>query len=129
MIPDKIERLSEIFAEKHLDVPIMKYYNMNTLFERIMLLNNEDVVLLKDLIVARYDKVPDIENEERNIRLLKQTMEEFIRGKVPTIKIVLLEDFIKALDRILIEKKPTKRGRGRRKRAEAVEVSETTTEE
>ena len=103
MVPDKIERLSEVFAEKHLDVPIMKYYNMNTLFERIMLLNNEDVVLFKDLIVARYNKVEDLSNEDRNLRLLKQTMEEYIRGKVPTIKIVLIEDFIKALDKILLE--------------------------
>ena len=124
MVPDKIERLSEVFAEKHLDVPIMKYYNMNTLFERIMLLNNEDVVLFKDLIVARYEKVTDLSNEERNIRLLKQTMEEFIRGKVPTIKIVLIEDFIKALDKILLEKKPTKKGRGRRKKTEEVETEE-----
>ena len=94
---------------------------MNTLFERIMMLNNEDVVLLKDLIAARYEKTQDLENEERNIRLLKQTMEEFIRGKVPTIKIVLLEDFIKTLDKILIEKKPVKRGRGRKKKVETTE--------
>ena len=121
MVPDKIERLSEVFAEKHLDVPIMKYYNMNTLFERIMLLNNEDVVLFKDLIVARYNKVEDLSNEDRNLRLLKQTMEEYIRGKVPTIKIVLIEDFIKALDKILLEKKPAKKARGRRKKSEGVE--------
>ena len=118
MIPDKIERLAEVFVEKHLDVPIMKYYNMNTLFERILLLNNEDVVLFKDLIVARYEKMTDIENEERNIKLLKQTMEEYIRGKIPTIKVVLLEEFIKALDKILLEKKPVKRGRGRKKKVE-----------
>jgi len=124
MVPDKIERLSEVFSEKHLDVPIMKYYNMNTLFERIMLLNNEDVVMFKDLMVARYNKVANLENEERNIRLLKQTMEEFIRGKIPTIKIVLLEDFIKALDKILLDKKPVKRGRGRRKKVEEVEEEE-----
>ena len=118
MIPDKIERLAEVFADKYLDVPVMKYYNMNTLFERVLLLNNEDVVLFKDLIAARYEKLTDIENEERNIRLLKQTVEEHIRGKVPTIKVVLLEDFIKTLDKILLEKKPIKRGRGRKKKVE-----------
>ncbi len=118
MIPDKMERLAEVLVEKSLDVPIMKYYNMNTLFERILLLNNEDVVLLKDLLNARYEKVADIENEERNIRLLKQTMEEYIRGKIPTIKVVLLEDFIKMLDKILLDKKPTKKGRGRKKKVE-----------
>ena len=114
MIPDKMDKLSDIFAEEHLDVPIMKYYNMNTLFERILLLENEDVVLLKDLITARYEKVKDLENEERNIRLLKQTMEEYIRGKVPTIKVILMQDFIKTLDMILIRPKPKAR-RGRKK--------------
>ena len=104
-----MERLADIFAEEHLDVPILKYYNMNTLFERILLLENEDVVLLKDLMIARYEKVKDLENEERNLRLLKQTMEEHIRGKVPTIKIIIIEDFIKALDMILIRPKPKAR--------------------
>ncbi len=116
MIPDRMEKLSEVFAEKHLDIPIMKYYNMNTLFERMLLLENEDLVLLKELFVARYSKVSDIENEDRNIRLLKQTMEEYMRGKVPTIKLVLIEEFIKVLDKILLEVKPVKRGRGRRKK-------------
>ena len=119
MIPDKVERLSDIFAEEHIDVPIMKYYNMNTLFERILLLENEDVVLLKDLITARYSKVKDIENEERNIRLLKQTMEEYIRGKVPTIKVILIQDFIKTLDMILIKPK----AKTRRTRKKVVEES------
>lgn len=104
MIPNKIERLSEIFSEKYLDVPIMKYYNVNTLFERIILLDNEDIVIVKDLFVDRYEKVLNISNEERNIRLLKQTMEEYIREKVPTIKIILIQDFIKVLDRILMRK-------------------------
>ena len=97
MIPDKMERLSDIFAEEHLDVPIMKYYNMNTLFERILIL----------------------ENEERNLRLLKQTMEEYIRGKVPTIKVILIQDFIKTLDMILIRPK----AKTRRTRKKVIEES------
>ena len=92
----------------------MKYYNMNTLFERIMLLGNEDIVLVKDIIAARYQKVKDISNEERNIRLLKQAMEEYIRGKVPTIKVILIQDFIKTLDIILLKPKEKPR-RGRKK--------------
>lgn len=114
MIPDKIEKLADKFTDKHLEVPIMKYYNMNTLFERILLLENEDIVLVKDLIAARYQNVKDISAEERNIRLLKQAMEEYIRGKVPTIKVILIEDFIKTLELILL-KLNEKPKRGRRK--------------
>ncbi len=105
MIPDKLERLADLFAENYLDVPIMKYYNMNTLFERILLLDNEDIVLVKKLFASRYEKVESIKNEERNIRLLKQIMEEYIHGKIPTIKLVLIEDFIKTLDKILLDGK------------------------
>lgn len=103
MIPDKLDRLAEIFQEKYLDVPIMKYYNMNTLFERILLMKNEDIVLVKELFIARYDNLTDISNEDRNIRLLKQIMEEYIREKIPTIKIILVQDFIKVLDKILMK--------------------------
>ncbi len=120
MIPDKVEKMSDVFVEQHLDIPIMKYYNMNTLFERILLLSNEDIVLVKDLISARYQNVKDLTNEERNIRLLKQAMEEYIRGKVPTIKVILIEDFIKALDMILLRPKE-KPKRGRKKKVEAEE--------
>ena len=117
MIPENVERMSEEFTEKYLDVPIMKYYNMNTLFERILLLGNEDIVYLKDLMTERYKNVKDISNEERNIKLLKQAMEEYIRGKVPTIKIILIQDFIKTLDQILLRPKEKPR-RGRKKQTE-----------
>jgi predicted DNA-binding protein YlxM (UPF0122 family) len=74
---------------------------MTTLFERILLLENEDIVLVKDVIMARLMNQANLSNEERNIRLLKQIIEEYIRGKVPTIKVILLQDFIKMLDLIL----------------------------
>ena len=109
MIPENVERMSEEFTEK--------YYNMNTLFERILLLGNEDIVYLKDLVTERYKNVKDISNEERNIKLLKQAMEEYIRGKVPTIKIILIQDFIKTLDQILLRPKEKPR-RGRKKQTE-----------
>ena len=116
MIPDRVDKMADKFVEENLDIPIMKYYNMNTLFERILLLDNEDIVLVKDLIAARYQNVKDISQEDRNIRLLKQAMEEYIRGKVPTIKIILIEDFIKTLDQILL--RPKKRGRRTKKVSE-----------
>jgi hypothetical protein len=109
MIPDKVGKLSEIFATEYLDIPIMKYYNTNTLFERILLLENEDIVLIKDLFAARYEEVENIENEERNFRILKQVMEEYIRGKVPTIKLILIQEFIKVIDKILIRWKESKK--------------------
>ena len=122
MIPDKVDRMSEHFTEKNLDIPIFKYYNMNTLFERIMLLENEDIVLVKDVLMAGLMNETSLAAEERNIRLLKQVMEEYIRGKVPTIKIILLQDFIKMLD-LVLAKAAEKPKRGRRKKAVA-EVEE-----
>ena len=55
--------------------------------------------------------------------MLKQTMEEYIRGKVPTIKLVLLEDFIKVLDKILLDGKEKKKVRRGKKKA-TVETEE-----
>ena len=121
MIPEKVERMGDVFTEKYLDIPIMKYYNMNTLFERILLLDNEDIVYVKDLMTERYKNVKDLSAEERNIKLLKQAMEEYIRGKVPTIKIILIQDFIKTLDQILLKAKEKPR-RGRRKQTEEKKV-------
>ena len=74
------------------------------------------------LTVGMGQNVKDITNEERNIRLLKQAMEEYIRGKVPTIKVILIEDFIKALDMILLRPKE-KPKRGRRKKTEETEIA------
>ncbi len=115
MIPDKVERITEPFTEKHLDIPIFKYYNMTTLFERILLLENEDIVLVKDVIMSRLMNQASLANEERNIRLLKQAIEEYVRGKVPTIKVILLQDFIKMLD-LVLAKAAEKPKRGRRKK-------------
>ena len=122
MIPDKVDRISEQFTEKYLDVPIFKYYNMTTLFERILLLENEDIVLVKDVIMARLMAQTSLANEERNIRLLKQSIEEYIRGKVPTIKVILLQDFLKMLD-LVLAKANEKPKRGRRKKIVEEEAS------
>ena len=120
MIPDKVNRISEEFTEKNLDIPIFKYYNMNTLFERILLLENEDIVLVKDVFMSRLMNQTNLSTEERNIRLLKQIIEEYIRGKVPTIKVILSQDFIKMLD-LVLAKANEKPKRGRRKKTVAVE--------
>ena len=76
---------------------------------------------VKDLMTERYKNVKDLSAEERNIKLLKQAMEEYIRGKVPTIKIILIQDFIKTLDQILLKAKEKPR-RGRRKQTEEKKV-------
>ena len=51
-------------------------------------------------------------------------MEEYIRGKVPTIKIILLQDFIKMLDLVLAKaaEKP-KKGRRKKPVAEVEEIA------
>ena len=43
----------------------------------------------------------EIEPEIKNIRKLKQVMDDYIDGKESTIKIVMLEDFSKGLENIL----------------------------
>ena len=50
-------------------------------------------------------------------------MEEYIRGKVPTIKVILIEDFIKAIDMILL--RPKEKTKRTRKKAVQTETTET----
>ena len=53
-------------------------------------------VIGKEKTAVTYEVSTDAE-------FLRQAMEEYIRGKVPTIKIILIEDFIKTIDLILLK--------------------------
>ena len=59
------------------------------------------MVAFKDLLIARYSKENEnLEPEIKNIKLLKQIMDDYVRGKVVTIKIVLLKEISKEIGTI-----------------------------
>ena len=101
-IPMKMENFYERFDKECMDIPIFKYYDTFRLFQRISCASNEDIVLIKEKLLDRANKyTKQIEPEMKNIKQLKQVIDDYLKGKDPTIKIVMLKEFSKSLDMIL----------------------------
>ncbi len=101
-IPMKMELFYDKFDKECMNVPIFKYYDSFQMFQRISCASNEDMVTIKEKLADRAKRFPkEIEEEMPNIKKLKQIMDDYIDGKLPSIKIVLLEDFSNELGNIL----------------------------
>jgi len=106
-IPMKMEQFYDKFAKECMDVPIFKYYDVFQMFQRISCASNEDIVTIKEMLADRAKKYKtQIEPEIKNIKKLKQIMDDYIEDKEKTIKIVMLEEFSKELESILDMYKP-----------------------
>ncbi len=107
-IPMKMEQFYEKFDKKCMDIPIFKYCDPFQLFQRISCASNEDIVLIKEKLVDRAERyMKQIEPEMKNIKQLKQIIEDYLKGKDPTIKTVMLKEFSKELGYILDKYKPS----------------------
>ncbi len=107
-IPMKMELFYEKFDKECMDIPIFKYYDPYQMFQRISCASNEDIVLIKEKLVNRADKyAKQIEPEIKNIKQLKQIIDDYLNGKDPSIKIVMLKEFSKDLGYIIDKYKPT----------------------
>ena len=101
-IPMKMELFYDKFAKECMNIPIFKYYDTFQLFQRISCASNEDIVTIKEMLAQRARKYKtEIEPEIKNIKKLKQTIDDYTDGKEQTIKIVMLDEFSKELDGIL----------------------------
>ena len=101
-IPMKMETFYDRFEKECMEIPIFKYYDVYQMFQRISCASNEDIVSIRELLRKRVDKYQkEIEPEMKNIKQLKQVMDDYIKGKDIGIKIVMLEEFSKDLGYIL----------------------------
>ena len=101
-IPMKMENFYEKFDRECMNIPIFKYYDVYQLFQRISCASNEDIVLIKEKLLNRAEKYPkEIEPEMDNIKQLKQVIDEYLKGKDQSIKIVMLKEFSNSLGYIL----------------------------
>lgn len=101
-IPMKMEQFYEKFDRECMKVPIFKYYDPFQLFQRISCASNEDIVLIKEKLLDRANRyTKQIEPEMKNIKQFKQIVDDYIKGKESTIKIVMLKEFSKSLEFIL----------------------------
>ena len=101
-IPMKMEMFYDKFDKECMNVPIFKYYDSFQTFQRISCASNEDIVTIKEKLVDRASRFKnEIQEEIPNIRKLKQIMDDYIDGKLPSIKVVLLQDFSNELEKII----------------------------
>ena len=100
-IPMRMEVFYERFAKECMNVPIFKYYDPYQMFQRITCASNEDIVSIRELLVERSKKYPsEIEPEIKNIKTLKQVIDDYIKGKDTTLKLVMLKELSKDLGKI-----------------------------
>ena len=83
-------------------VSMFVYYDVYQLFQRISCASNEDIVLIKEKLIKRAEKyTKEIEPEMKNIKQLKQVIDDYLKGKEQSIKIVMLREFSNSLGYIL----------------------------
>ena len=101
-IPMKMETFYEQFATECMDFPILKYYDVFQLFQRISCASNEDIVTIKELLQNRVNQNREkLLPEVKKLKQLKQIMEDYVANKANTIKIVMLKEFASDLGNII----------------------------
>ena len=101
-IPMKMEQFYDRFDKQCMEIPIFKYADPYQVFQRISCASNEDIVLIKEKLIDRAEQYSkQIEPEMKNIKQLKQIIDDYLKGKDPSIKNVMLKDFAKELGYIL----------------------------
>ncbi len=107
-IPMKMEQFYDKFDKQCMQIPIFKYADPYQVFQRISCASNEDIVLIKEKLVDRAERyTKQIEPEMKNIKQLKQIIDDYLKGKDPSIKNVMLKEFAKELGYILDKYKPS----------------------
>ena len=101
-IPMKMEVFYERFDKECMNIPIFKYYDVYQTFQRLSCASNEDIVTIKEKLVNRADLfTTEIEPEMKNIKQLKQIIDDYVKEKENSIKLVMLKDFANDLGKIL----------------------------
>ncbi len=100
-IPMKMETFYDKFAEC-MDKPILNHYDAYQMFQRITCASNEDIVLIKEMLVNRFKKYRDeLVLEAPFIKKLQKVLEDYCKGKDTSIKIVMLKEFANDLNEII----------------------------
>ena len=101
-IPMRMEQFYDKFDKECMEIPIFKYYDVFQMFQRISCASNEDIVTIKEKLLDRAKRNgKNLQDELPNLEKLKQVMDDYINGKQPTIKLVILQDFADELGNII----------------------------
>ncbi len=101
-IPMKMEVFYDKFTTECSKTPILNYYDVNKMMQRITCASNEDIMKIKEMLLIRAKKYRrEIEAEIPFITELKSTLDEYCAGKEVNIKTVTLREFANDLENIL----------------------------
>ncbi len=101
-IPMKMEAFYDTFDMECMDKAILNYYDPYKMFQRIMCASNEDIVLIKEMLVDRAKKNEEIMKPELGFIIkLKQIIDNYYRAREVSIKMVMLKEFSNDLQTIL----------------------------
>jgi hypothetical protein len=101
-IPMKMETFYDKFATECMDKPILNHYDPYQMFQRITCASNEDIVLIKEMLIDRAHKhKEELRDEAKFIYKLQRVLEDYCQGKDINIKIVMLKEFANDLNEII----------------------------
>lgn len=101
-IPIKMELFYDKFDTECMEIPVFKYTDAYQMFQRISCANNEDIMIIKEKMIDRAKKYKDLVKEEcKNIKKMKNVIDDYIEDKDITIKLVMLQEFSKGLKEII----------------------------
>ena len=107
-IPMKMEMFYDKFTKECADKPILNHYDPYQMFQRVTCASNEDIVMIKEMLVNRAVKNQEkLEIEADFFKRLKQIVDDYTKGKDVSIKMVMLREFSSDLNTIINLYKPT----------------------
>ncbi len=100
-IPMKMETFYDKFSN-FMDKPILNHYDEYQMFQRVTCASNEDIMLIKEMLVDRFKKyTEELKSEAPFIKKFKGVLDDYCSGKETSIKVVMLKEFSKDLEEIL----------------------------
>lgn len=101
-IPMRMEAFYDNFAATCMEKAILNYYDPYKMFQRIMCASNEDIVLIKEMLVDRAKKNQEIMKLELGFIIrLKDIIDEYYGSRGVSIKMVMLKEFSNDLQTII----------------------------
>ena len=100
-IPMKMETFYDRFSV-YMNKPILNHYDAYQMFQRITCASNEDIMLIKEMLIDRFKKNTDeLVSEAPFIMKFKRVLDDYCSGKETSIKVVMLKEFSKNLNEII----------------------------
>ena len=101
-IPMRMEAFYDSFDATCMNKAILNYYDPYKMFQRIMCASNEDIVLIKEMLVDRAKKNQELMKPELGFIIkLKGVIDNYYKARDVSIKMVMLKEFSNDLQTII----------------------------